>query len=71
MSDEHKNLELNNGQKAIYLYEDNFHRPVYELENGMKVCCTEMNGTFLHSMTPEHGEPDCPLKKEYQPKPKD
>ena len=61
------NLVLNNGQTAIFLYEDDWSRPVYKLENGMKVCCTNLNGTYLNTMSGDYGEPDCPLKEEYQP----
>ncbi|MGI2023849.1 hypothetical protein [Shewanella glacialipiscicola] len=62
-----KDLVLNNGQKAIFLYKDDFSRPVYKLESGRKVCCTNLNGTYLHSISGDFGEPDCPLKDEYQP----
>ncbi len=61
-------LILNNGQTAKLLYEDDWHRPVYQLENGTKVCCINLNGTFLHTISADYGEPDCPLKDEYQPK---
>jgi len=64
-----KNLTLKNGQAATFLLKDDWGRPVYELENGLKVCCTELNGTFLHTMTGYFGEPDTPLKDEYQPLP--
>ena len=60
-------LTLKNGQKAIFLYEDDFSRPVYQLENGKKVCCINLNGTYLHTITPNYGEPEFPLKEEFQP----
>jgi hypothetical protein len=60
-------LILKNGQKAEFLYEDDWGRPVYKLESGTKVCCPNLNGTHLHTMTESYGEPDCPLKEEYQP----
>ncbi|MBS0045168.1 hypothetical protein KFE26_23270 [Shewanella sp. M16] len=62
-----KDLVLNNGQKAIFIYIDDFSRPVYQLESGRKVCCINLNGTYLHSISGDIGEPDCPLKEEYQP----
>ncbi len=62
-----KDLVLKNGQKAIFLYKDDFSRPVYKLESGRKVCCINLNGTYLHSISGDFGEPDCPLKDEYQP----
>jgi hypothetical protein len=61
-----ENLILNNGQTAKFLYEDDWCRPVYELENGTKVCCVNLNGTFLHTIS-ELGEPSSPLKDECQP----
>jgi len=59
-------LKLNNGQIAKFLRVDYWSRPVYELECGIKVCCVELNGTYLHTMTSD-GEPIAPLKAEYQP----
>ncbi|MFT6907001.1 MAG: hypothetical protein ACJAS1_003675 [Oleiphilaceae bacterium] len=61
-------LTLNNGQKAVFLKKDDWSRPVYKLENGLKVCCCNLDGTFLHTMIKRSGEPDAPLKHEYQPK---
>ncbi len=63
-----KDLILNNGQTAKYLYSDDWSRPVYQLESGVKVCCPNLNGTHLHTMSGDLGEPDSPLKYEYQPK---
>jgi len=31
------------------------------------VCCINLNGTYLHTVTGDFEEPDCPLKDEYQP----
>ncbi len=62
-----KDLTLKNGQKATYLYTDDWDRPVYRLEDEVKVCCINLNGTYLHTMSGEFGEPDSPLKDEYQP----
>lgn len=59
-------LLLNNGQTAKYLYLDNFDRPVYQLESGRKVCCVDLDGTNLHTMSSE-GEPDSPLINDYHP----
>ncbi len=63
-----EDLILNNGQSAKFLYTDDWHRPVYQLQNGAKVCCTNLNGTYLHTISGNFGEPDSPLKDEYQPK---
>lgn len=63
-----KDLTLNNGQTAVFLYKDAFCRPVYKLESGTKVCCVNLDGTYLHTMSGDIDEPDCPLKEEYQPK---
>lgn len=63
-----KDLILNNGQKAKFIYEDDFGRPVYELEDGRKACCVNLDGTYLHGITKEYGEPICPLIEEFQPK---
>ncbi len=60
------NLKLNNGQTAKYTHTDYWYRPNYILENGLKVCCINLNGTYLHTMN-QVGEPYSPLKDEYQP----
>ena len=60
-----KDLVLNNGQKATFLYEDYWSRPIYELESGVKVCCVNLDGTYFHTLSGDLGEPDCPLKIEY------
>ncbi len=65
---ERKNMNdliLKNGQKASYLYTDRFDRPVYKLESGTKVCCVNLDGTYLHTLS--GSEPCSPLKEEYQP----
>jgi len=66
-----KDLVLKNGEVATFLYEDDWHRPTYRLENGVKACCTNLNGTFLHFVSPDCGEPEAPLKEAYQPEPID
>lgn len=60
-------LTLKNGQIATYQRTDDFGRPVYKLENGLQVCCVNLNGTYLHTITKDYGEPCSPLKEEYQP----
>jgi len=65
-----KNLKLNNGQTATFKYIDNFSRPVYKLENKALVCCIDLNGTNLHTIT-RSGEPECPLIFDFQPTMKD
>lgn len=60
-----KDLKLKNGQVAKFLFVDDWHRPVYRLESGTRVCCVNLDGTFLHTIC--SGEPDCPLKEEFQP----
>lgn len=62
-----RNLKLNNGQTAKYMYTDDFDRPVYALENGRRVVCVNGDGTYLHSLSPAFGEPDTPLVHDYQP----
>ena len=68
-----KDLTLNNGAKATYIYTDFWSRPVYEIDlpSGAtaKVCCTELDGTHLHTYNSEWEEPISPLKQEYQPAP--
>lgn len=61
-----KNLALNNGQKATFTHIDYWNRPNYELEDGTKCCCVNLDGTHLHTISA--GEPDSPLEKLYQPK---
>ena len=61
------NLTLKNGQTATFLYEDFWSIPVYQLENGIKVCCVNLNCTYLHTMSEDYEEPQSPLKDEYQP----
>jgi hypothetical protein len=61
-----KDLTLKNGQKALFLSIDYWSRPTYKLESGRVVCCTELNGTHLHTIT-DGGEPCSPLKEEFQP----
>ena len=72
MSTEFTNLTLNNGLTATFLYVDFWSRPVYEIitpkGSTVKVCCTELNGTFLNTYNVDWEEPIAPVKKEYQPK---
>lgn len=56
-------LILNDGSTAKYLYTDYWSRPVYQLENGSRVCCIELNGTHLHTMSRD-GEPEYPIKNQ-------
>lgn len=63
----HTDLILKNGQLAEFLYTDNWDRPVYKLGNGRKVCCVNLDGTHLHSITSD-GEPDSPLVDDFQPR---
>lgn len=59
-------LTLKNGQVAVFQYHDRWDRPVYKLEDGMKVCCVNLDGSYLHTMSKE-GEPDYPVRHAYQP----
>ena len=59
-------LKLINGQTAKFINVDDWDRPVYLLENDKKVCCINLNGTCLYTIT-EYGEPCSPLGKDYQP----
>ena len=61
-----KNLKLKNGQTAVYTHTDYWDRPCYELIDKTKVCCINLNGTYLHSMT-HTGEPEYPLGEDWQP----
>ena len=56
---------LNNGQKAKYSYTDYWSRKIFIFEDGKKYCLLDDQEFF--SITPS-GEPDCPLKEEWQPK---
>jgi len=60
-----KDLILNNGQKANHMGFDFWCRPVYKLESGESVCCVNLDGTFLHTISKD-GEPNSPLTLEYQ-----
>jgi hypothetical protein len=62
-----KDLTLKNGQTAKFLFVDDWDRPTYKLESGSKVCCVNLNGTYLHTISEDYGEPIAPLKDEYQP----
>lgn len=61
-----KDLTLKNGQTAVFINVDSWGRPVYRLHSGTKVCCVNLNGTYLHTICGD-GEPDCPLIEDYQP----
>lgn len=61
-----RDLVLNNGQKAKHNGFDFWSRPIYELASGIKVCCVNLNGSFLHTMSKD-GEPISPLTEPYQP----
>ena len=65
-------LLLNNGSTAVFVCIDIWDRPQYDIDiNGktFRVCCTELNGTYLHTMSSDLEEPISPLKQEYQPVP--
>lgn len=63
-----RDLLLNNGNIARYVETDRFSRPVYDitLRNTHRVCCVNLDGTYLHSMSVS-GEPMSPLAKSFQP----
>lgn len=61
-----KNLKLNNGNIAVYVDTDFFGRPVYKLESGVKVCCINLDGTDLYTMS-QTGEPEYRLAEAHQP----
>lgn len=73
MADEFmRDIPLNNGQTAKFIEVDFWSRPVYEVYHAgyfRRVCCTELNGTDLHTMT-DDGEPLSRLKSELQPAPR-
>jgi len=65
-------LTLNNGKIARFLRVDWWHRPRYRItlddNREFEVCCTELNGTYLHTMSGGcDPEPELPLKHEFQP----
>ena len=67
-----RDLKTKGGYIATYSYTDDWHRPVYNLElkskRVEKICFLEegiATGKPMYSYTCE-GEPDCPLKEEYQ-----
>lgn len=65
-----KDLTLNNGMTAKFVEVDFWSRPIYTIEykgNIHRVCCTELNGTYLHSLIGPDEEPNAPLRKDFQP----
>ena len=79
MTDTFTDLTLNNGKTATFVGVDFWARPVYDIVakstegdvDTFRVCCTELNGTYLHYYSPRNdtdGDPDYPLPKSYQPK---
>lgn len=60
-------LSLNNDLIAKFSFEDEWGRNVYEINcNNKSVEIVDVDGV-LHSMTRD-GEPNCPLKVEFQPR---
>ena len=60
-------LTLNNDSIAKFSYEDDWGRNVYEIDrNNKTVEIVDVDG-ILYSMT-QDGEPNCPLKVEFQPR---
>ena len=69
---EFKDLTLNNGQVAKFSHVDFWSRPNYIIEHKgrqIQVCCTELNGTHLHTVDADWEEPIAPLKHDFQPMP--
>ena len=65
-----EDLILNNGQKAKFLYVNQWNKRVYQLENGTKVCDNNPNPNGigdLHTISAEYEEPEFPLDDEFQP----
>ncbi len=63
-----EDLILNNGQTAKFLYVNQWNKPVYQLEDGTKVCDNNPNGIgYLHAISAEYEEPEFPLDDEFQP----
>jgi hypothetical protein len=58
-------LKLNNGQFAKFSHRDDWYRMIFTFEDGKKYCL--LDEVKFYSISPM-GEPDCPLKEEYQPK---
>lgn len=60
-------LQLKGGLTAKFVFEDEWGRNVYEINwNNKPVEIVDVDGV-LHSMTRD-GEPNCPLKVEFQPR---
>jgi hypothetical protein len=57
-------LTLNNGQNAVYIGKDDWSRELFELDNKMQVVLVDGK---LHTFDKEYGEPQSPLKNDYQP----
>ena len=60
-------LQLKDGLTAKFVFEDEWGCNVYEIDwNEKTIEIVDVDGV-LHSMT-QDGEPNCPLKVEFQPK---
>jgi len=58
------NIKLKNGTYAKFSHLDDWHRKIYEFEDNKKYCLLE--DEVFYTITSEYGEPDCPLKDEWQ-----
>ena len=58
-------IVLNNGLKAKYLCDDGFSRKIFTIEDGSKAILLDDEEFYSLSTM---GEPDCPFKREFQPK---
>lgn len=71
VDDFEQDLITTNNTKLKYLYTDDWHRPVFNLNlpsgKTVQVVLLEdsSSGKSMFSYT-DYGEPDCPLKEEYQ-----
>lgn len=62
-----ENLKLKNGEIAKFIRFDDWQRPIYQLESGINVCCVNLDGTYLHTISTGSGEPCSPLVEDFQP----
>ncbi len=68
--DDYTDLTLNNGTLAVFIGLDDWSRPLYKINHNGKditLCCTEMDGTYLHTISADWGEPIAPVRNEFQP----
>lgn len=69
-----QNIELNNGQVARFVIIDYWSRPQYDISfkgKLIRVCCINLDGTYLPTMSSDFEEPISALNSDFQPVPKE